>query len=101
MRGTGFIQSPFGRQRFNGLGGLNAITHELVTVTNDTYITAESICELLHKLADLKLGFPITRFLDNARYPKCALVQTTAANLCIELCYLPTYSPNLKLIERL
>jgi hypothetical protein len=63
-----FIQSPADRQRFNVLGALNVITHELVTVTNDTYITAESICELLHKLADLKLGFPITLFLDNARY---------------------------------
>jgi len=35
---------------------LNAITHELVTVTNDTYITAESVCELLRRLAALHLG---------------------------------------------
>ena len=31
-----FIQAPSGRQRFNVLGCLNAITHELVLVTNDT-----------------------------------------------------------------
>jgi len=31
------------------LGALNAITHELITVTNDTYINAESLCELLQK----------------------------------------------------
>jgi hypothetical protein len=37
-----FIQAPSGRQRFNVLGALNAITHELLTVTNDAYITAES-----------------------------------------------------------
>jgi len=43
---------------------------------------------------------PITVFLDNARYQKCALVQTMAAHLNIELCYLPAYSPNLNLIER-
>jgi transposase len=96
-----FIQAPAGRQRFNVLGALNALTHELVTVTNDSYITAESVCELLHKLADLHLGVPITVFLDNARYQKCALVQTTAASLQIELCFLPAYSPNLNLIERL
>lgn len=34
-----FIRAPSGRQRFNVPGALNAITHELVMVTNDTYIT--------------------------------------------------------------
>jgi transposase len=96
-----FIQAPAGRKRFNVLGALNAISHELITVTNESYITAESVCELLHKLAALKLGVPITIFLDNARYQRCALVQTTAASLNIELCFLPAYSPNLNLIERL
>jgi transposase len=96
-----FIQAPAGRQRFNVLGALNAITHELVTVTNTTYITAESVCELLHRLAALPLSVPITLVLDNARYQKCALVQAVADRLNIELCYLPAYSPNLNLIERL
>ena len=72
-----------------------------ITVTNDSYITAETVCDLLHKLAALNLGVPITIFLDNARYQRCALVQTTAASLKIELCFLPAYSPNLNLIERL
>ncbi len=96
-----FIQAPSGRQRFNVLGALNAITHELVTVSNDTYITAETVCVLLQKLAALNLGVPITIFLDNARYQKCELVRATATNLHIELCFLPAYSPNLNLIERL
>lgn len=96
-----FIQAPSGRQRFNVLGALNAITHELVTVTNETYITAETVCVLLQKLAALNLGLPITLFLDNARYQKCQLVNDTAAQLHIELCFLPAYSPNLNLIERL
>ncbi len=96
-----FIQAPAGRQRFNVLGALNAVTHELITVTNDAYITADSVCQLLRKLADLNLGLPITLFLDNARYQKCAWVQETAALLNIELCFLPAYSPNLNLIERL
>jgi transposase len=95
-----FIQAPSGRQRFNVLGALNAITHEMITVTNDTYITAESVCALLEKLAALKLGVPITIFLDNARYQRCALVMETAQSLRIELCFLPAYSPNLNLIER-
>ena len=82
-------------------GSLNAITHELITVTNDTYITAEPVCALLHQLAALGLSTPISVFLDNARYQKCALVLATAAQLHIELCFLPAYSPNLNLIERL
>ena len=96
-----FIRAPAGRQRFNVLGALNAITHELITVTNATYINAESVCELLRKLAALNLGIPITLFLDNARYQKCDLVFALAKSLKIELCHLPAYSPNLNLIERL
>ncbi len=96
-----FIRAPAGRQRFNVLGALNALTHELSTVTNDTYITAQTVCALLQQLAALNLGVPITVFLDNARYQKCALVLTTAASLHLELCFLPPYSPNLNLIERL
>jgi len=96
-----FIQAPAGRQRFNVLGALNAITHELILVTNDTYITSEQVCRLLHQVAALNLAVPITLFLDNARYQKCALVISTALSLDIELCFLPAYSPNLNLIERL
>jgi transposase len=96
-----FIQAPAGRQRFNVLGALNIITHELVTVTNDAYITAETVCQLMRQLAALNLRVPISLFLDNARYQKCALVKELAASLQIELCFLPTYSPNLNLIERL
>ena len=96
-----FIRAPAGRQRFNVLGALNAVTHELVSVTNDTYITSAEVCELLKKLATRQIGVPITLFLDNARYQKCALVTATAASLQIELCFLPAYSPNLNLIKRL
>src|SRR4029453_6221350 len=45
-----FLRAPAGRQRFNVLGALNTITHELVTVTNDTYITATEVCTLLRQL---------------------------------------------------
>ena len=47
------------------------------------------------------MGLPITIILDNARYQKCKLVQEVALSLNIELLYLPPYSPNLNLIERL
>ena len=96
-----FIQAPCGRQRFNVLGALNAISHELITVTNDSYITSVQVCDLFNKLAARHLTVPITLFLDNAAYQRCALVRETAARLHIELCFLPAYSPNLNLIERL
>ena len=64
-------------------------------------INSESVCQLLHKLAALGLSIPITLVLDNARYQKCRLVQELADSLAIELLYLPSYSPNLNLIERL
>lgn len=96
-----FVKAPSGRQRFNVLGALNAITHEVFTVTNETYINAETVCELLQKLAALNLSIPITLVWDNARYQRCKLVQELAESLSIELLYLPSYSPNLNLIERL
>lgn len=96
-----FIKAPAGRKRFNVLGALNAVTHELITVCNDTYINAESVCELLQKIANMYVGIPITLILDNARYQKCKVVHELAALLNIELLYLPAYSPNLNIIERL
>lgn len=96
-----FIKSPSGRKRFNVLGALNAITHEVIMITNDSYITGTQVCELLEKISELGLLIPITLVLDNARYQKCAIVKEMAELLGIELLYLPPYSPNLNLIERL
>lgn len=96
-----FIRAPAGRKRFNVLGALDAITHQLITVTNDSYINAQSVCDLLWKLHRLNPNVPITLILDNARYQKCKLVFELADTLNIDLLYLPSYSPNLNLIERL
>lgn len=96
-----FVYSASGRKRFNVLGALNAITHEVVTITNDTYINSLSVCDLLLALAAKHVGEAVTLFLDNARYQKCLIVQELAERLNIELVYLPSYSPNLNLIERL
>ena len=96
-----FVRSPSGRERFNVLGALHATTQRLVTVCNAGYINSESVCELLTKLAALRTDLPITAIMDNARYQRCALVIETAKALGIELLFLPSYSPNLNLIERL
>jgi transposase len=96
-----FVRAAAGRQRFNILGAFDAATRELVAVTNTTVVNAETMCELLRKIAARGLAGPVTLVLDNARYQKCALVQGLAKALSIELLYLPGYSPNLNLIERL
>ena len=96
-----FIKSPSGRKRFNVLGALNAVTLEIITFSNESYINAESVCELMRKLAASGLGIPITIICDNARYQKCAIVFEVAQELGITFLYLPSYSPHLNLIERL
>ena len=96
-----FVRAASGRQRYNVLGALNAVTHELTRVTNHSYINSESVCDLLRKIAAAGWTTPITLVLDNARYQRCRLVQDLAAALGIELLFLPSYSPNLNLIERL
>jgi len=97
-----FILSPSGRNRFNVLGALDAISKELITVVNDTYINAQSICELIQKIAvpNKNIGIPITLIMDNARYQRCNLVKIFAKTMNVEIVFLPSYSPNLNLIER-
>ena len=95
------VQTPSGRQRFNVLGALNAITREIVTVTNTGYINSHSVVEVLEKLVKQFPDRPITLILDNARYQRCQDVFDAATRLGIELLFLPPYSPNLNLIERL
>jgi hypothetical protein len=67
--------TPSGRQRLSVLGALNAVTHELITVTTDAYINSQHVCRLLYRLAARNLTVPITVVLDNARYQRCHLVQ--------------------------
>ena len=85
------VRAPSGRQRLNVLGAVHAITHQLITVTNDSYINAASVCELLEKIALLGLQTPITVVMDNARYQRCRLMLERAAHLGIEVLFLPTY----------
>jgi transposase len=94
------IRAASGRKRYNVLGALHAVSHRLIRVANHSYINAVSVCDLLRAVAQAGVGRPITLVLDNARYQKCALVKELARTLGIHLLYLPSYSPNLNLIER-
>ena len=95
-----FVKTFSGRKRYNVLGALDFVTGKVLTVTNDSYITATQVCEMLRKLSAEYAGRMIHVVLDNARYQKCQAVQELARELGINLLYIPPYSPNLNLIER-
>ena len=46
-----FVRAAAGRQRFNILGAFDAVTRELIAVTNTTVVNAPTMCELLGKIA--------------------------------------------------
>ena len=95
-----FIKTSSGRKRLNILGALNAVTHEMLTVINETYINAWSVVELMRKIRAVTPVGKVVLVLDNARYQACYVVRSAAQMMQIELLYLPAYSPNLNLIER-
>lgn len=96
-----FVLTFSGRKRYNVLGAIDYATKKVLTVTNESYITATEVCEMLRKISAEYAGKAVHLVLDNARYQKCQAVTELAAQLGIELNYVPPYSPNLNLIERL
>lgn len=96
-----FIKAPAGRQRLNVVGAVNAISKQIITLCNDSYVNALVITDFLIKLKKEAGNLPIVIVLDNARYQHCKYVQQVAKDLGITLLFLPPYSPNLNLIERL
>ena len=96
-----FVKASSGRNRINVLGVVNAITKEVLTLNNTTYISAETIITFLKYLRVYYGVSPLKIVLDNARYQHCKLVEEVAQSLNITLLFLPSYSPNLNIIERL
>ncbi len=97
-----FIKASSGRNRINILGVVNAITKQVVTLSNTTFINAETIADFLKQLREhYNDGLPLKIVLDNARYQHCKFVIEVADKLNITLLFLPSYSPNLNIIERL
>ena len=96
-----FVMTFSGRMRYNVLGAMDYVTKKVLTITNDSYITAAEVCGMLRKIADEYGKQEVHLVLDNARYQKCRAVRELAEQLNIHLEYIPPYSPNLNLIERL
>jgi transposase len=96
-----FVKTSSGRQRYSVLGAVETRDHDLVTIRTAGSVNAISVCDLMKKISKRYPGEKISLVMDNARYQYNNQVKELAASLDLELLYLPPYSPNLNLIERL
>ncbi len=96
-----FLRTAAGRNRINVLGAMDAISKRVTTHINTTYVTAQTIVDFLIQLKEQYARLPIVLVMDNARYQHCQLVIDKAKELNIKILFLPPYSPNLNIIERL
>lgn len=91
-----------GRRRYSVLGGYSSLTGEYVGVNVTGSVNARTVQELIDAL---QAAFPeaerITVYVDNARYFHARLVKAYLRGKRVRLVFLPAYSPNLNLIERL
>jgi transposase len=96
-----FTPAASGRVRINVLGAYDPLKNKLIKIVNRSYITSREIIKLLVKIKTAYSDQAVTIVLDNAKYQRCNAVKEKAKELNIELLFLPSYSPNLNLIERL
>jgi transposase len=96
-----FVKANTGRERLN-LNGAYDIENHKVLVREDKSINAQSTIALLKQLTLKQRKGILYIFLDNARYYRSKMVQKfLQKNNRIQFKFLPSYSPNLNLIERL
>lgn len=95
------LKTNSGRQRLNLHGAINAETHEVTIIESDT-IDAHSTLQLLLAIeSKYPTASSIKVILDNAKYHYSNIVRDHVENSRVDLVFLPSYSPNLNLIERL
>jgi transposase len=95
------LQSNGGRKRVNINGAINIATMETITDFTKS-VNKESSLRLLRKIIKLHpKAKAIHIFLDNASYYKSKWLREQLKDSKIAFHWLPSYSPNLNLIERL
>ncbi|MCX6272789.1 MAG: IS630 family transposase [Bacteroidetes bacterium] len=95
------LKSNTGRARLNLNGAYNIDDHSAVIQEADS-INAQSTVSLLEEILRKQPLGVIYIILDNARYYRSRMVQEfVEKNTRIRLMFLPPYSPNLNVIERL
>lgn len=95
------VKTPPGRKRYNILGAIDSHSQEFVSIRTVDNINSLSVVALLDKISQKYPDTEVTLVMDNASYQRCYFVRDHAQALGIELLFLPSYSPNLNLIERL
>lgn len=96
------LKSNSGRNRLNIHGAMNAETFETTIISTEGSINSESSIELFQYLEKLyPLASVLYVILDNAKYHYSNRVVEYVKNSRIKLVFLPSYSPELNLIERL
>jgi len=95
------VKTPHGRKRYNVLGAIDSHSQELISIRTTENINSLSVVALLDKVRQKHPDSEVTLVMDNASYQRCYFVRDHAQALGLELLFLPSYSPNLNLIERL
>ena len=95
-----YRRSAHGRHRVNLLSALHATTQQLYTIYGEQYVNAETTVELIEHVQTFYPKKKLYFIMDNARYQRCGFVKQMAQKKQVELIFLPAYSPNLNLIER-
>ena len=95
------IDCNSGRKRVNINGAVRATKPEHLVYDVTDSINAQSTRRVCRQLLKKHPRKKIYYICDNARYNRCKWLQEWAAAQRIEFVFLPAYSPNLNLIERL
>jgi len=95
------LKTNSGRERLNLHGAINAETMQVTIIESET-VNSESTINLL---SAIECAYPASKeiqvILDNAKYHYSLEVQEYLKDSRVKLVFLPSYSPNLNLIERL
>jgi transposase len=94
------LKTNSGRNRLNILGAYSPDDQSLISWEGRESCDAKRVVHLLQLIRRANPGKRLLVILDNAPYNRAPAVTEAAKALLIELLYLPTYSPNLNLIER-
>lgn len=96
-----YIKSNTGRKRLNVLGALNIGNKQAIVIEEET-INAQAIIKLLEAVKEKQTHGKVFIVLDNAKYHHAKIVRNWLLHHArFRLIFLPPYSPNLNLIERL
>jgi transposase len=96
------IPANSGRKRVNINGAVNALDPCEAVVVEAQTINAQSTITLYEKLLENNPGKKLVLICDNARYYRSQVLQDWLKDQpLIQQWFLPTYSPNLNIIERL